>query len=146
MSKFIFSLENALKYRVSLEEHEVGLLARAMQNVQIEEGESNKLNIEKQNYLNSYSYYKTNLTTMQQQEAYISLLDLRIKTQLKKLEQAVIIFKNQRERVVKASIKRKTLERLKEKCLKDHQVLDSKAEQKILDDIGIAAYCHRADN
>jgi len=146
MSKFIFSLENALKYRVSLEEHEVGLLARAMQNVQIEEGESNKLNIEKQNYLNSYSYNKTNLTTMQQQEAYISLLDLRIKTQLKKLEQAVIIFKNQRERVVKASIKRKTLERLKEKYLKDHQVLDSKAEQKILDDIGIAAYCHRADN
>jgi len=146
MSKFIFSLENALKYRVSLEEHEAGLLARAIQNVQIEEEESNKLNIEKQNYLNSYSYKKINLTTMQQQEAYLSLLDLRITTQVKKLEQAVMTFKNQRERVVKASIKRNTLERLKEKYLKEHQLLDSKAEQKILDDIGIAAYCHRADN
>ena len=145
MSKFKFSLENALKYRQSIEEKEIYLLARAMQNVYVEENASNMLNLEKERHLSTYDLSKLNLTTMQQNESYLTSLDLRIINQMEKLEQAKGTCKNQRDQAVIASTKRKTLERLKEKHLDEHRLVLSKAEQNLLDDIGIVAYC-RASN
>ena len=146
MSKFIFQLESALKYRRNIEEQETLHLVRAKQKVQAEEGLATKLNIEKRDHFNTYDPSKINLTTMQQQEAYLSLLDLRIKKQLEKLEQANQSFGVQRNRVVEASTKRKSLETLKEKSLDEYRLVLSKAEQSTLDDIGTIAYCHKDSN
>lgn len=145
MSKFNFALENALKYRQSIEDREKELLARAMQKVQAEEKVAQKLNLEKQTHLESFDLYKVDLTTMQQQEAYLFSLDFRIKNQLEELEKANRTSKTHRTMVVKATSNRKILERLKEKHLEEHQLLLAKAEQKILDEVGIAAYCRKAD-
>lgn len=147
MSKFIFQLESALKYRRNIEEQETIHLARAKHKVQAEEGLATKLDLEKREHLSSYSpNTKVNLTAMQQQEAYLSLLDLRIKKQLDKVEQAQKNFGVQRNRVVEASTKRKSLETLKEKSLDEYRLELSKAEQNMLDDIGITAYCHKDYN
>jgi flagellar FliJ protein len=141
--KFTFPLENALEYRVSIEEHETALLVNAMKKVQAVERALAKLNHEKQIHLSSCNNVKTNLTTMQQQEAYLTWLNLRIEEQLKKLEVAKKDAENQRNRMVEASVKRKSLELVKEKRLDEYHSVLSKDEQNMLDDVGIAAYCHR---
>jgi flagellar FliJ protein len=146
LSKFSFVLENALKYRQSIEDREKELLARAVQKVQAEEKVSRKLNLEKQTHLSSYDLHKVNLTTMQQQEAYLFSLDGRIKNQLEEVERAQKTSNIHRNLVVKAASNRKVLERLKEKHLEEYQVILSKAEQKILDEVGIAAFCRKAEN
>lgn len=143
MSKFIFQLESALKYRRNIEEQETIHLVRAKQKVQVEEGMANILHLEKREHFNSYDLNKMNLTVMQQQEAYLSLLDLRIKKQLDKLDQANKNFGVQRSRLVEASTKRKSLETLKEKSFDEYRSVLSKAEQNMLDDIGTTAYCHK---
>lgn len=143
MQKFIFPLESALKYRVSIEEHETALLAKAMKKVQTEERVLAKLKHEKQTYLSSCHSAKANLTTLQQQEAYLTWLDLRIEEQLKNLKEAEKNLENQRNRMVAATVKRKSVELLKEKHLDEYRSELSKMEQKMLDDMGIAAYCHR---
>jgi len=142
LGKFVFQLESALKYRRNVEEQETAHLVQAAQKLQTEEGLAIKLKLEKQKHLDAYDPNKTNITAMQQQEAYLSLLDLRIKQQMNKIEQAKKNLLMQRHRVVEASTKRKSLETLKEKSLDEHRLGISKAEQIVLDDIGIAAYCH----
>jgi flagellar FliJ protein len=146
VSKFIFQLESALKYRRNIEEQETLRLAQAKQKVQTEEGFVIKLKREKREHLNTYDSSQTNLTNMQQQEAYLSWLDLRIKKQMEKVDQARKNFGLQRHRVVEASTNRKSLETLKEKSLDEHRLVLSKTEQIMLDDIGIAAYCHKTRN
>ena len=146
MNKFAFHLENALKYRQRLEEQEEEHLVQAMKKVQLEEGRSTRLKLEKLNYLSSYDCHKISLITMQQQTAYLAGLDSRIEGQRKQLEQARKAFSSQRARVIKASTTRKTLEQLKGKYFAKYQLALAKEEQKVLDEVGIVAYCRKANN
>lgn len=146
MHKFTFQLESALKYRQNIEEQESAKLAQARQKVLAEQSAALKLKQEKEHQLNHYNLNKTSLTVMQQQEAYLSLLDRRINEQQKKLEQAHSNLGVQRHRVIEASTKRKSLETLKEKSFNDYKSVVTKAEQITLDDIGITAYCHKSIN
>jgi flagellar export protein FliJ len=143
LRKFVFQLESALKYRRNMEEQETLLLVQARQKVATEESRAIQLKLEKSEHLNTYDPQRTSLTAMQQQEAYLSGLDFRIEKQLDKVDQAKKHFGVQRHKVVEASTKRKSLETLKEKSLDEHRSVVSKTEQIMLDDIGIAAYCHR---
>ncbi len=146
MGKFVFQLESALKYRRNIEEQETLHLVQAKQKVLAEESRAIKLRLEKSEHLNKYDPQKINLTTMQQHEAYLCGLDLRIEKQLDKVDQANQHFGVQRHRVVEASTKRKSLETLKEKSWDEHRLVLAKAEQIMLDDIGTSAYCHKARN
>lgn len=146
MNKFTFQLENALKYRQNIEEQEAARLVQARQKVLAEQNAALKLKQEKEYHLNNYSPNQTSLSVIQQQEAYLGLLDMRISEQQKKVDQAHANFGVQRHRVIEASTKRKSLETLKEKSFNDYKTVVSKDEQITLDDIGITAYCHKSIN
>ncbi|MEA4924161.1 MAG: flagellar export protein FliJ [Syntrophomonadaceae bacterium] len=146
MSKFTFQLESALRYRQNIEEQEAARLAQARQKVLAEENTAFKLKQEKQSHLRTYNPPRVSLTAMQQQEAYVSWLDRRIKEQQQKVELARQNFGVQRHRVVEAATKRKSLETLKERSWKEYKAVIAKSEQIILDDIGISAYCHKSRN
>jgi len=137
---FKFALENILKYRQSIEDQERELLARAMQKVQLEESLSQKLDLEKHMHLSLYDVHKSNISNMRQQESYLTSLDLRIKSQQKKLDKAIRVSDTLRVKVVNATSKRKVLESLKEKHLEEYRQELSRAEQKILDEVGISLY------
>lgn len=140
MKKFQFALENILKYRKSIEDQEKELLARAMQKVQLEESLAQKLDLEKHMHLRSYNVNKSNISDMRQWESYLTSLDLRIKNQQKQLDKAKRVSDTIRVRVVNATSKRKILESLKDKHLEEYRHELSRAEQKILDDVGISSY------
>ena len=140
MKTFKFALENILKYRQSIEDQERELLARAMQKVQLEESLSQKLDLEKHMHLSLYDVHKSNISNMRQQESYLTSLDLRIKSQQKKLDKAIRVSDTLRVKVVNATSKRKVLESLKEKHLEEYRQELSRAEQKILDEVGISLY------
>ncbi len=146
MNKFKFSLENALKFRKSIEDRDRELLARARQKVQQEEELSQKLDLEKHEHFRSYDIYTSNLTTMQQQESYLTGLDWRIKSQHIQLDKAKRASDTRRAQVVTATSNRKILERLKEKHLEEYKQELARSEQKILDEVGISSYCRKARN
>lgn len=145
MQKFKFALENILKYRQSIEDQEKELLARAMQKVQMEESLAQKLDLEKHTHLRSYDVHKSNIVNMRQQESYLTSLDLRIKNQHKQVDEAKSVSDNIRVKVVKATSNRKILESLKDKHLTGYRQELARAEQKILDEVGISSY-NRKEN
>ena len=145
MKKFKFALENILKYRQSIEDQEKELLARAMQKVQMEESLAQKLELEKHTHLSSYDVISSNIVKMRQQESYMASLELRIKNQQKQLDKAKSASDNIRVKVVKATTNRKILESLKEQHLTGYRQELDRAEQKILDEVGISAY-NRKEN
>jgi len=145
LKKFKFALENILKYRQSIEDQEKELLARAMQKVQMEESLAQKLELEKHTHLSSYDVISSNIVKMRQQESYMASLELRIKNQQKQLDKAKSASDNIRVRVVKATSNRKILESLKEQHLTGYRQELDRAEQKILDEVGISAY-NRKEN
>jgi len=141
MKKFKFALDNILKYRQSIEDQEKELLARAMQKVQMEETIAKKLDSEKHLHLRSFE--TNNIEKIRQQESYLILLDERIKKQQKKLEQAIVTSTKIRDRVVTATSNRKILENLREKQLTEYRQELARAEQNILDEVGIASYIRK---
>jgi len=145
LKKFKFALDNILKYRQSIEDQEKELLARAMQKVQMEESLAQKLELEKHVHLRSYNVVNSNIVNMRQQESYMASLELRIKNQQKQLDKAKSASDNIRVKVVKATSNRKILERLKEQHLIGYRQELDRAEQKILDEVGISAY-NRKEN
>ena len=145
MKKFNFVLDNILKFRQSIEDQEKELLARAMQKVQMEESMARKLDIEKHMHLSSYDAHTSNIGKMRQQESYMTSLDIRIKNQQKQLDKAKSVSDSIRVKVVKATSNRKILESLKDKYLTGYRQELSRAEQKILDEVGISSY-NRKEN
>ena len=143
MKKFRFVLENVLKYRKSIEDQEKELLARAMQKVQQERILSQELNREKHSFLSSYKVDQCRIGDMSHRDFYLNSLDLRIKDQQVLLDKAIKASNIIRIRLVDATAKRKILEGLKDKQFEEHRQVLSRAEQKILDEVGISAYCRK---
>lgn len=143
MNKFKFALDNILKYRQSIEDQEKERLARAIQKVQMEENMVRKLDSEKRSQLRSFENQTANIAAMRQQESYLISLDERIKRQQKKLEQAIKVSDNIRSRVVTATSNRKILDSLKEKHLTEYRQELARAEQNMLDEVGIASYIRK---
>jgi flagellar FliJ protein len=143
MKKFKFALDNILKYRQSIEDQEKELLARAMQKVQVEETLARKLDSEKQIHLRSFEASTPNIDKIRQQESYLISLDERIKKQQKKLEQAIRTSEKIRDRVVTATSNRKVLESLRDKQLTEYRLELARAEQNMLDEVGIASYIRK---
>lgn len=143
MKKFKFALDNILKYRQSIEDQEKELLARAMQKVQVEENLAKKLDSEKHSHLRSFEASTPNIEKIRQQESYLISLDERIKKQQKKLEQAIRTSENIRDRVVTATSNRKILESLRDKQLTEYRLELARAEQNMLDEVGIASYIRK---
>lgn len=143
MKKFQFGLDNILKYRQSIEDQEKEQLARAMQKVQVEEGIARKLDNEKHSHLSSIGQKALKIETMRQHESYLLCLDEQIKKQQKKLEQAIKTSDTIRTRVVTATSERKILEGLKDKHLTEYRQELARAEQNMLDEVGITAYIRK---
>jgi flagellar FliJ protein len=143
MKKFKFALDNILKYRQSIEDQEKELLARAIQKVQMEESVVRRLDSEKHLHLSSFEDQVSNIATMRQQESYLISLDERIMRQQQKLEQAKKVSDSIRARVVTATSNRKILESLKDKHLMEYRQELARAEQNLLDEVGIAAYIRK---
>jgi flagellar FliJ protein len=143
MKKFKFALDNILKYRQSVEDQEKELLARAMQKVQMEENLARKLDSEKHLHLRSFETSTLNIEKIRQQESYLISLDERIKKQQKKLEQAIRSSESIRARVVTATSNRKILESLRDKQLTEYRLELARAEQNMLDEVGIASYIRK---
>ena len=143
MERFKFALEHVLKYRQNLEDQEKILLAKAMQRVRQEEGAARQLHEEKYRSISSFDIRVADLMYMRQHESYMSLLDLRIQNQQQQLAKAEKVCNTARVRVVDASSKRKALERLKDKQWAEYQREQLKAEQKVLDEVGISAYSRK---
>jgi flagellar export protein FliJ len=72
----------------------------------------------------------------------ISLAE-RLKKQQKKLEQAIRTSENIRDRVVTATSNRKILESLRDKQLTEYRLELARAEQNMLDEVGIASYIRK---
>lgn len=143
MERFKFALEHVLKYRQNLEDQEKISLAKAMQRVRQEEGAARQLHEEKYRSISSFDIRVADLMYMRQHESYMSLLDLRIQNQQKQLAKAEKACNTARVRVVDAASKRKVLERLKDKQWAEYQQEQLKAEQKVLDEVGISAYSRK---
>jgi flagellar FliJ protein len=143
LAKPVFRLESTLRYRQGIEDQEMIKMARASQQVKEQEASAERLNREKKLHYENCSSRKLSLTSLLQQEAYLNQLNQRISQQAERLENARQQMETQRTRVVEASTRKKTLERLKEKDLHEMQMRLSQTEQKILDDMGINAYCHK---
>jgi flagellar export protein FliJ len=139
-------LDSVLNYQKSIEEQEKQLYSMAMEKVQVEKLSLHNLYLEKSEHLSLYVSTKSTLNTLQQKEVYLFLLDLRIKKQQEKYEKAKNDSEIQHTQMVLATTKRRTLERLREKYLEEYQLVLSNAEQKILDELGIAVYCRQAGN
>lgn len=146
MGKPVFRLESALRYRQGIEDQEKIKMVLASQVVREQEEAADQLNREKQYHYESCQTGGMSLTALMQREVYMEQLNQRIARQMEQVEQARQQLEVQRFRVVEASTRKKTLERLKEKDLEELQMQVSKAEQQVLDDIGVTAYCHRANN
>lgn len=143
MKNFKFALDNIIKYRQSIEDQEKELLVRAVQKVQMEESVVRKLDSEKHLHLSSFENQVSNIATMRQQESYLISLDERIMRQQQKLEQAKKVSDSIRARVVTATSNRKILESLKDKHLMEYRQELARAEQNMLDEVGIAAYIRK---
>lgn len=146
MKKFRFALENVLKYRKSIEDQEKELLARAMNRVEQEERLSQELDEEKRGFIKSYNIDQCQIGDMSHRDFYLTSLDKRIKNQQVQLDKAIKVSNNIRIKVVDATAKRKVLESLKDKQLEEYRELLSRAEQKILDEVGISSYCRKEMN
>lgn len=146
MKKFSFTLENVLKYRKSIEDQEKELLARARQKVQQEEKLSQELDEEKSGFLKSYSIDQYHIGDMSHRDFYLTSLDLRIKNQQVQLDKAIKTSNTLRIRVLDATVKRKILESLKDQKFEEYRHLLAQAEQKVLDEVGISAYCRQEMN
>jgi flagellar protein FliJ len=143
LGKPVFRLESALRYRQGIEDQEMIKMAQASQVVKEQEATADRLNQEVERHYENYRSRGLSLTSLLQREIYLDQLNQRITRQAENVEQALQQLEVQRFRVVEASGRKKVLERLKEKDLEEFQMQVSKAEQKVLDDVGIAAYCYR---
>lgn len=146
MKKFRFALENVLKYRKSIEDQEKELLARAMNRVEQEERLSQELDEEKRGFIKSCNIDQCQIGDMSHRDFYLTSLDKRIKNQQVQLDKAIKVSNNIRIKVVDATAKRKVLESLKDKQLEEYRELLSRAEQKLLDEVGISSYCRKEMN
>lgn len=146
MGKPVFRLESALRYRQGIEDQEKIKMVLASQVVKKQEEAADMLNREKQHHYEKCQTGGMSLSALMQREVYIDQLNQRIARQMEQVDQARQQLEVQRSRVVEASTRKKTLEHLKEKDMEELQMQVAKAEQRVLDDIGVTAYCHRANN
>jgi len=145
LGKPVFRLESVLRYRQGIEDQEMIKMLKASQVVKEQEEAADQLKREKQRHYEDYQSRSISLTDLMQREVYIDQLNQRLARQTERVEQARQQLEVQRSSVVEASTRKKTLERLKEKHLEELQMQVSKTEQQILDDIGVTAYFHRAN-
>lgn len=145
MGSPVFRLESALRFRQGIEDKEQIRMMQASRAVREQEAAADELQREKKHHCENYPRQGLPVTALMQREVYLEQLNLRIARQQENVENARQQMEVQRTRVVEASTRKKTLEQLKEKSLAELHMQLSKNEQKILDEVGITAYCYRAD-
>jgi len=145
LGKPVFKLESALKYRQGIEDQEKIRMVQVSQVVREEEAAADRLNQEKQRHFKNCNGRGMSVTTLMQREIYVDQLNQRISRQAEQVEQARQQLEIQRFRVIEASTRKKSLEYLKDKNLEELRTQASKAEQKVMDDLGVTAYCNRAN-
>ena len=146
MGSPIFRLESVLRYRQGIEDQEKIKMLQASRGVREQEAAAAELRLEKERHFENSTHLDLSVSALMQREVYLDQLDKRIARQQENVAEARQQMETQRSRVVEASTRKKTLAQLKEKNLGELHAQLSKTEQKTLDDIGITAYCHRANN
>lgn len=145
MKHFNFSLASVLRYRQRKEELEQYKLAETLQRADAEKRLVEGLITEKTEAISQGNVSEININMMCQREEYISYLDFCLEKQKKHLEEALEEVKRSRAQLIDAARERKVVEVLKEKKLEEYANNLKKEEQKLLDEVGIASYCRKAD-
>jgi len=138
MSNFKFSLENVLDYRQNIEDKKKEILAGALKKVKEEEHQLEKLINQKKQQLSNNNRGLLKPVELRQQQAYIQLLEDRIKRQQSRVKEAKNRVQKCTQEWSKSATDRKMLENIKDKQLAEYSFMLAKTEQKILDETGLA--------
>ena len=143
MPKFIFNLETLLRHRKNLEQRERDALLRLNYKYQMEMDTRNSLAARFQETMNGIAQKCENNSIDDELSwfyLYLNRLTQEIKECEKRLAQLKSEIEAQKEAVIDASKKRKTLVSMRAKREKEFIVAQEKQEQKEVDDLVVTRY------
>ena len=143
MPKFKFSLETVLRHRETLEQNEKDELFRRLYRFQTELGRRNELNarlVETVNELSLKRSANVDHNELNWHYLYIDRLSLEIKQSEKRLTELDKQVQAQKEAVIEATKKRKTISSLRSKKEKEFIFEVERQEQKDIDDLVVTRY------
>ena len=143
MAKFIFNLETLLRHREDTEQRERDELMRINYKHQVEVNHRNSLSAKFQETMNDIAQRcQTNAIDeeLNWSYSYLNRLTHEIRESEKRLTQLQSEVQAQKEVVIEAAKKRKTLASLRAKKEKEFLVALDKQEQKEIDDLVVTRY------
>ena len=143
MPRFKFSLETVLRHRETLEQNEKDELFRRLYRFQTELGCRNELNARLTENVNELSLKRSvnvDHNELNWHYLYIDRLTLEIKQSEKRLAELDKQVQVQKEAVIEATKKRKTISSLKSKREKEFIFEVERQEQKDIDDLVVTRY------
>lgn len=146
MARFLFSLETVLRHRENIEQKERDVLLRLTYKYQMELHYREDLSAKKQETINDLSV-KRNENPANPELNYFYLYINRLTYEAdrceKRLEELRAQIQTQKEVVLEASKKKKTLATMKAKKEKEFIVAQEKQEQKEVDELVVTRYSTR---
>lgn len=136
MAKFKFSLEPVLDHRERIEDEKQQILAERLRELKAAEDELARLNVEFKRYSTALREDHASLSSdeLRWHYAHLEYLDRCMTMQHGVIFQRRAAVERARQDLIFASKDRKVIEKLKDRRLEEHQVLQAAREQKDLDD------------
>lgn len=146
MAKFLFSLETLLRHRENIEQRERDALLRLTYKYQMEQHNREELSARMQETLNELSI-KRNENPANPELNYFYLYINRLIYEVERCEKRLLALQSeiqaQKEVVLEASKKKKTLATMKAKKEKEFLFVQEKQEQKEVDELVVTRYSTR---
>lgn len=146
MAKFKFRMEQILNIKRQMEESIKIDLANAIRNIKEEKDKLDSLNMQKKDNIGQFKESMAkgmNVQKMKEYNSFIDLLETRINSQKKAINEAETVADKIRERLVQVVKEKKILEKLKEKQFEDWKLDQQKREELTLGEIAGYKYIER---
>jgi flagellar FliJ protein len=143
LTRFVFSLETLLRYREDVEQKERDVLLRLTYKHQMERNHRQSLEVKLQETMKELELKQSENVDRQELtlfHLYLTRLNYEIGECEKRLSQLQADVQAQKNIVIEASKKRKTLIAMKAKKAKAYSVAMEKQEQKEVDELVVARY------
>jgi flagellar protein FliJ len=149
LARFRFSLETLLQYREDVEQKERDELFRRTYRCQVESQKRNELTAQFQKTMNELSQKRSENAAHRELDLfykYLNRLTQEIKESEKRLERMQAEVQSQKEAVIDATMKKKTLATMREKKKRNFMAAVDSQEQKDIDELVVTRYTGKEPN